>query len=164
MKYERFEQLPVWRAALDLARRVFRLTDHKSCRLKGDLANQLEHAALSISNNVAEGFERGTTAELLTFLYYARGSAGEVRSMLVLGERLAYFDDLKSEISALKSLAESTSRQLRGWTDSLQNSDIQGQRHLNEDTRAEYDRQNRAAAFWRQLDEFRTGAASRDSK
>ena len=188
MKYERFEQLPVWQVAIDLAQRVFRLTDDRSFRLKGDLANQLERAALSISNNVAEGFEPGTTAELLTFLYYARGSAGEVRSMLHLCERLPYFDgpkreisnpkseisnlrsegsnrkseisDLRSEISNLKSMAESISRQIRGWADSLQNSDIKGQRHLNDDTRREYDRQNRAAAFWRQLDEFRNAAPS----
>jgi four helix bundle protein len=45
------------------------------------LRDQLERAALSISNNIAEGFERGTTNELLAFLYVARGSAGEVRSM-----------------------------------------------------------------------------------
>ncbi len=59
----------------------------------------LERAALSIANNVAEGFERGTTQELLTFLYIARGSAGEVRSMLLLAERLPGFGHLKSQIS-----------------------------------------------------------------
>ena len=155
MKYDRFEQLPVWNAGIGLAERIFRLTDHKSFRLKGDLANQLERAALSISNNVAEGFERGTTAELLTFLYYARGSAGEVRSMLHLCERLPYFEDFKSEISNLKSVAESVSRQLRGWADSLQNSDIKGQRHLNAAARAQHESQTRVAAFWREIDERR---------
>jgi len=52
--------------------------------------------------------------------------------------RLPRFDHLKSEISNLKSLAESVSRQLRAWADSLQNSDIAGPRHLNEKTRANY--------------------------
>jgi hypothetical protein len=50
----------------------------------------------------------------LTFLYIAPGSAGEVRSMLFVMERMAAFGDLKSEISNLKSLAEQISRQLRG--------------------------------------------------
>ncbi len=66
------------------------------------------------------------------FLYIARGSAGEVRSMLSLLERIQGFADLKSEISNLKSLAEGISRQLRGWADSLQNSGIKGQRYLTD--------------------------------
>jgi len=54
---------------------------------------------MSISNNIAEGFERGTTQETLTFLYIARGSCGETRSVLCLCERLPAFSDLRSEIS-----------------------------------------------------------------
>jgi len=95
----------------------------------------LERAAVSVSNNIAEGFERGTTQELLTFLYIARGSAGEVRSMLCLLERLPSFGNFKSEISNLKSLAENTSRQLRGWADSLQNTSIKGTRYLTDKVR-----------------------------
>lgn len=97
--------------------------------------DQIERAAVSVSNNIAEGFERGTTQELLTFLYIARGSAGEVRSMLWLIEGMPEFGDLKSEISNLKSQAEQVSRQLRGWADSLQNTPIKGQRYLDENTR-----------------------------
>ena len=98
-------------------------------------ANQLERAALSVSNNIVEGFERGTTNELLAFLYIARGSAGEVRSMLCFIERREGFAKLKSQISDLKSKAESCSRQLRAWADHLQNIDIKDQRHLTEKTR-----------------------------
>jgi len=68
----------------------------------------------------------------LTFLYIARGSAGEVRSMLCFIERLPAFHVLKSEISNLKSEVEGISRQLRAWADSLQNSEIKGHRYLNE--------------------------------
>ncbi|HUJ72407.1 MAG TPA: four helix bundle protein [Verrucomicrobiae bacterium] len=103
MKYKRFEDLPVWQGAMKLAEQVFALTESKAFSYKGDLRSQLQRAALSIANNVAEGFERGTTQELITFLYIARGSAGEVRSMLCLCERLSAFGDLKSEISNLKS-------------------------------------------------------------
>ncbi|HQA46322.1 MAG TPA: four helix bundle protein, partial [Phycisphaerae bacterium] len=119
MTYQRFEDLPVWQVAMRLAERVFALTEDRSFAGKGDLRSQLQRAAISVGNNVAEGFERGTTQELLTFLYIARGSAGEVRSMLLLADRLACFGHLKSEISNLKSLAEEVSRQLRGWADSL---------------------------------------------
>ena len=90
---------------------------------------------MSVSNNIAEGFERGTTQETLTFLYIARGSCGETRSVLCLCERLPAFSDLKFEISDLKAKAEGVSRQLRAWCNSLQNSDIRGQRYLNESSR-----------------------------
>ena len=146
MKYELFEDLPVWQVAADLAAKLFEWTIHRAFRGKGDLANQLQRAALSISNNIAEGFERGTTNELLNYLYIARGSAGEVRSMLCVMERMPGFDDIKSEICELKQTCESISRQIRGWTQSLQNSDIEGQRHLNDQSRAEYNSQKRKQA------------------
>jgi len=132
MTYERFEDLPVWKAALALAEKIYALTETSLIRKKYSLRDQIERAALSVSNNIAEGFERGTTQELLTFLYISRGSAGEVRSMLCFLERLSAFNDLKSEISNLKSEIEGISRQLRAWADSLQNSEIKGQRYLNE--------------------------------
>ena len=135
MKYNRFEELPVWRAAIELAVGACALTDKSNFSGRARLRDQLLRAAVSVSNNIAEGFERGTTQELLSFLYIARGSAGEVRSMLCLLERLPGFEDLKSEISNLKSLSEGISRQLRGWAESLQNSRIKGQRYLTDDIR-----------------------------
>jgi four helix bundle protein len=174
MKYERFEDLPVWKAATGLAERVYRLTRHGFFAQPGDLRNQIRRAALSVSNNIAEGFERGSTAELLAFLHIARGSAGEVRSMLrftlglldsaevelglseseisfQISNLKSEISNLKSQISALVPLAESCSRQIRAWADSLQNSGIKGQRHLTDKTRREYDSDKRAAAFRREI-------------
>jgi four helix bundle protein len=88
MKYKRFEDLPVWNSAIDLAVAVFALTSTPQFKSHYGLKDQLERAAVSVSNNIAEGFERGTNNELLMFLYISRGSAGEVRSMLCLIERL----------------------------------------------------------------------------
>src|SRR5712664_1176467 len=118
MKYTRFEELPVWKDAIELAVRTFALTARPCFRGQAGTRNQLENAVVSISNNIAEGFERGTTQELLTFLYISRGSAGETRSMLHLLDRLPDFIDFKSEISDLKSGALSISKQLRAWADS----------------------------------------------
>lgn len=151
MKYERFEDLPCWQAALDLALRIHSLTRDRFFLQPGDLCDQLRSAALSVSNNIAEGFERGSTAELLSFLYIARGSAGEVRSMLHYVDRLPDAAHLRSEIPTLRSLAESCSRQIRAWADSLQNSDIKGQRHLHTRSRAAYEQNRRAAAFQQRL-------------
>ncbi len=132
MTYERFEDLPVWKAAMDLAEKIYSLTDAEAFKKRRSLRDQVEREALSVSNNIAGGFERGTTPELLTFLYIARGSAGKVSSILCFLERLPAFRDLKSH-------TEGVGRQLRGWADSLQNSDIGGQRHLNEKEEREQD-------------------------
>ncbi len=153
MKYRRFEDLPVWKAAVDLATGIYATTKDRVFHTDGDLRNQLRRAALSVSNNIAEGFERGTTSELLVFLYIARGSAGEVRSMLRFCDQWSNTGHLKSQISDLISLADSCSRQLRAWADSLQNSDIRGQRHLNEQTRQAYDSKRQAEAFMKQIDD-----------
>jgi four helix bundle protein len=155
MTYQRFEDLPVWQTAADLYDTTEVLLDNDFFRTTRAFRDQLDRAALSVSNNNAEGFERGTTNELLQFIYIARGSAGEVRSMLCLKERRArtanWPADLKSQISNLKSTAESCSRQLRGWADSLQNSEIKGQRHLNQKVRQQTDQQKKAAALQKEL-------------
>src|SRR5712671_855686 len=109
MKYNRFEELPVWKAAIELAVGVFALTAKTCFRGHSGTRNQLENAAVSVSNNIAEGFERGTTQELLTFLYIARGSSGETRSALCLCERLEGFGDLKFEIQSGRSLSPTPS-------------------------------------------------------
>jgi four helix bundle protein len=154
MKYNRFEELPVWKDAAYLAAEIYSWSSQTVFRGKGDLANQLQRAALSISNNIAEGFERGTTSELLAFLYYARGSAGEVRSMLCVMDMMGDFNNLKSDISNFKSKSESIARQIRGWANSLQNSDIAGQRHLNSNSKAVYDSEKRADAFMQKIDKM----------
>ncbi len=105
MKYSRFEELPVWKDAIDLAVQVFALTAQPDFRHFPSARDQIERASMSISNNIAEGFERGTTQETLTFLYISRGSAGETRSVLGLCERLPRLSDLKSEIADLKTRA-----------------------------------------------------------
>jgi len=155
MTYERFEDVPVWQKAAELYEAAEELLENESFRASRGFRDQLDRAALSVSNNIAEGFERGTTNELLAFLYIARGSAGEVRSMLTLKLRRATKQGwpaaLKSEISNLKSIAESCSRQLHGWADSLQNSDIKGQRHLNQRSRREDEQKKRAATFQKEL-------------
>ena len=157
MKYERFEQLPVWQAAVDLAVAVYSLTKNERFRHQYSLRDQLERAAVSVGNNIAEGFERGTKLELLTFLYIARGSAGEVRSMLCLLERIADFRELAVDIGKLKAAAESISRQLGAWVRMLRDSELKGERYVDEKLRrAEAARKDRDD-FLRELERQRGG-------
>src|SRR5947209_2407703 len=101
MAARRFDELPVWRAAIDLAVRIFDLGAEGAFRGHPGLRDQIERAVISISNNIAEGHERGTSEALLTFLYYARGSAGEVRSMLMFLGRAQEWTDRRDEIASL---------------------------------------------------------------
>jgi len=151
MTYQRFEDLPVWQEAARLYELADDFLENAPPRMRHSFRDQFERAVLSVSNNIAEGFERGTTNELLQYIYIARGSAGEARSMLCLLRRRLWAAHLKSEISNLKSAAESCSRQLRGWADSLQNSNIKGPRHLNNRTRAEDEQKRKAIAAQRRL-------------
>jgi len=155
MKYSTFEELPVWKASIAFAVEVFRFTEKNDFRGLGDTKNQLERASLSISNNIAEGFERGTTTELINFLYIARGSAGESRSMLRLCEGLERFSNSRSEISNLIGIAVNISKQLHGWIDSLKNSDIKGVKFLTEKERQKYSSKKQMKEFDVEMDEFR---------
>jgi len=155
MRYNRFEDLPVWNSAIELAVQIYDLTERVQFRRRHSLRDQLERAAVSVSNNIAEGFERGTNQELLTFLYIARGSAGEVRSMLCLLQRIPGICDLESEISGLKTKAESISRQLGAWTRTLQDSGLKGQRYVTEKTRTTAKAARERDEFLKELQSYR---------
>jgi len=164
MRYKRLEELPVWNEAIELAVQVYELTSKSQFGSRYSFRDQIERAAVSVSNNIAEGFERGTNNELLAFLYIARGSAGEVRSMLCLLERIPAFRSLSKEIKSLKPKAESCSRQLKAWAQALQDSDFKGERHVNQRTK----RSDRAAQereeFLKELAEIRSKGAAESGK
>ncbi len=155
MKYSTFEELPVWKAAIEFALKTFEFTSKGDFRGLGDAKSQLERAALSVSNNIAEGFERGTTNELVTFLYISKGSAGESRSMLRLCETSERFSDMGSEISNLIIRATGISKQLNGWINSLINSDIKGVRYLTEAERSRFQKKKELNEFDLEMAQFR---------
>jgi four helix bundle protein len=157
MTYQRFEDLPVWQAAIQLGVEVYRLTTPRWFADKADVRDQIRRAALSVSNNIAEGFERGSTAELLMFLYIARGSAGEVRSCCrfcaALLERGVPCEvpDMPAQITHCVASCETVSRQIRSWAQSLQDGDIRGQRHLTADSKQQFHQAQRALKFEEQI-------------
>lgn len=160
MKYQRFEQLPVWQAAIDMAAQIYESTAKAEFQKRFSLRDQIERAAVSVSNNIAEGFERGTNPELLTFLYIARGSAGEVRSMLCLIGKIPLFSRLESDIFNLKSKAESISKQLGAWIQSLLNSGMKGQRYVTDKVRVGDQKKVDRDEFLKKLERIRTGTDS----
>lgn len=89
MKYRRFEELPAWNAAIELAVGVFGLSATGCFQGYAGLRNQIERAAVSVSNNIAEGFERGTREELLSFLLSARQTLSPAISHILARRSIA---------------------------------------------------------------------------
>lgn len=79
-KFNSFEEINSWQKARLLNKRIYTITDSDLFRRDFDLARQIRRSSVSISSNIAEGFERNTDKEFIHFLFIAKGSAGEVRS------------------------------------------------------------------------------------
>jgi four helix bundle protein len=91
-KVECFEDLYVWQKAVEFAKEIYLLTERKGLKTDFGLKNQMRDAAVSISTNIAEGFERRSRKEYLNFLNIAKGSSGEVRSLLFVALEVGYID------------------------------------------------------------------------
>jgi four helix bundle protein len=119
--YKRFEDLPVWQEASRLYNSVLDLLQTEKLTLGSSWRYQFERAALSVSNNIAEGFERLTPGELRNFLVIARGSAGEVRSMVALVAKRRETQLYGARLKEIQSIADSCARQLGGWIQTFDN-------------------------------------------
>jgi four helix bundle protein len=146
-KYERFEELPVWQEAARLYNVVLDLLEEPGMPLSPGFRNQLDRAALSVSNNIAEGFERSTTNELLSFIAIARGSAGEVRSMMAVIKDRPKLKPNADRLQAIRALAESCARQLTGWAGAVDRLPFEGRRHLPTKQRAVREMAQKAKDF-----------------
>lgn len=91
-KVERFEDLKVWQSAIKIAVSVFQTCDGGKLKTDFGTKDQLQRAAMSISNNIAEGFEYDSPPNFIRFLKYAKGSAGELRSQLYVLKEIGYID------------------------------------------------------------------------
>ena len=99
------------------------------------------------SNNVPEGFERSTTNELLSFIAIARGSAGEVRSMMAVVKDRPKLQRCLAALQRIRTLAESCARQLTGWAGAVDKLPFEGRRHLPEKERSSREMAQKARNF-----------------
>jgi four helix bundle protein len=83
-KFNSFEEINSWQKARILNKRIYQITENANFKKNFDFTRQIRRASLSITSNIAEGFERNTDKEFIYFLYVAKASAGEVRSQLYL--------------------------------------------------------------------------------
>lgn len=114
MRIERFEEVIAWQRGRELSVLIYKLLkDNRDFGFR----DQMQRAAVSIANNIAEGFERKSNKEFKQFLYIAKGSSGEVRSMAFLALDLRYID--KKDFEQIHALSSEISRLLSGFIKTL---------------------------------------------
>ena len=120
-KIESFEDLMVWRKGIELVKSVYLLTGDGELRKDFGLRDQLRRAAVSIPTNIAEGFERASRREYLLFLNIAKGSAGEVRSLLRVALEVGYLTQSKHDQirDTVLTLSRYLSNQIKAIKDKL---------------------------------------------
>jgi len=114
MKFERFEEIIAWQMSKALVTEIYRIFNKS---IDYNYKNQILRASISVMNNIAEGFERKSNNEFKHFLFIAKGSSGEVRSMLYLGMELNYITQL--QFIELKNKAEEISKMISGLIKTL---------------------------------------------
>ncbi len=117
---KKFEDLEVYKKAFDFSIAIYQLTNTKN--FNSNVKNQIQRASLSITLNIAEGFELQSNKQFVKFLYISKGSSGEVRSLLKICEKLEYID--KNTVKNLINESEDISKQLSKFITYLKNSEI----------------------------------------
>lgn len=85
----RFEDLDVWKRSARLSAEIYKtFKDLKDYGFR----DQITRSGLSIPSNVAEGLERGSSADCVKFLLYSKGSCGELRTQIYIGMEIDYID------------------------------------------------------------------------
>ena len=120
-RIESFEDLRVWQRGIELVKQVYLLTALEKLRKDFGLRDQLQRAAVSVPTNIAEGFERSSRKEYIRFLFIAKGSAGEVRSLLRVALELNLIDQV--HYNELRASLLELSRSLAAQIKSLQEVD-----------------------------------------
>lgn len=83
-KFQRFEDLEIWKIAVSIAVEVYLLCDTEPLKSDWGMKDQIRRASCSMSDNIAEGFEYNNNPDFIRFLNYAKGSSGEFRNKLVI--------------------------------------------------------------------------------
>jgi four helix bundle protein len=122
--FKKFEEMEVWKKAMNLTRLIYQTTNQPSFSKDFYLVNQIRKSAVSIVSNIAEGVERDGNKELINFLYIAKGSCGELRCQLYIAKDQQYLQ--ADRFQELINFATEISVSLNKLIKYLQESDYKG--------------------------------------
>jgi four helix bundle protein len=117
MPVKDYRELIAWQKAMDLVESVYRMTDGFPRQETYGLTSQMRRAVVSIPSNTAEGQARTTTRDFLNFLAIAAGSLKEVKTQVLISQRLGYLGDPRTP--QLLDLTTEVGRVISGLTNSL---------------------------------------------
>ncbi len=112
MSVSRFRELKAWQLGMDLAARVYLITDSFPKSEIYGLMSQIRRCAVSVPSNLAEGHGRTSAKEFLQFIAISFGSICELETQILLSHRLKYINSQDSD-TVLALLIE-TSKTIRG--------------------------------------------------
>lgn len=98
------KDLIVWQKSIDFVVSVYLLVKQLPKEETYALSDQIRRAVVSIPSNIAEGSSRNTTKEYIQFLYIALGSASEVETQIIIGQRIGYFKDIQNYIDNINEI------------------------------------------------------------
>lgn len=113
MKYNRFEELPCWQDARELSKMIFELIRHSELSNDWRLKDQIWRATGSVMDNIAEGFDDGSTNEFIRFLGYAQRSASEIQSQLYRALDCRYIN--QKQFDSVYTMAANCRKQIKGF-------------------------------------------------
>lgn len=102
MKVTMFNDLEIWKISIEVTLEVYRLSTNGKFSQDFGLRDQIRRAAVSISSNIAEGFEIHNNNDFIRFLRIAKGSTGEVRNQLYIAHKLGYINGSEFKVTEEK--------------------------------------------------------------
>lgn len=92
-KIKRFEDLEIWQKAIEIAVDLYSICEEGKLKRDFGMKDQIRRAVMSISDNIAEGFEYDNNKDFIRFLRYSKGSSGEVRNKIFILKKIKYIDE-----------------------------------------------------------------------
>ena len=132
MKVQNFEDLAIYQKSCELAEQVYKITRTGEFKHDTRFVQQIRASAGSVSDNIAEGFERQGNKEFINFLYIAKGSCGEMRSQIMRAHKVGFIND--ETYTQMYTDCKKLSASILKFIQALKNSDVSGSRYMTSQT------------------------------
>ncbi|MFZ1549745.1 MAG: four helix bundle protein [Microgenomates group bacterium] len=106
MRIQRFQDLQIWQSSIKIVKEIYAITNYGKFSHDFGFRDQIRRAAVSISSNIVEGFEKNSNNEFIRFLKIAKGSTGEVKNQVIVAFEIGYLtkkehDDIYTQLELL---------------------------------------------------------------